>query len=98
VSGIFETQRSTPKRRLSVPRLIAAGALALLTGALIAGCAATAPAVPAARTAVATTVAPTAGVVSTATIAAAPAAPAAAAAPKAHLLGRLPAEPAPHPR
>ena len=82
MSGIFETQRSTPKRRLSVPRLIAAGALALLTGAIIAGCAATAPAAPAAPTAVATTVAPTAGIVSTATIAAAPAAPAAAAAPQ----------------
>ena len=72
MSGIFETQRSTPKRRRSVPRLIAAGALALLTGALIAGCAATAPAVPAAPTIV----------VPTATVAAAPAAPAAAAAPQ----------------
>ncbi len=49
MSGIFETQPSAPKRRRSVPRLIAAGALALLTGAIIAGCAATAPAAPAAN-------------------------------------------------
>ena len=69
MSGIFETQPSAPKRRRSVPRLIAAGALALLTGAIIAGCAATAPAAPAAPTAVV--------VIPTATVAAAPAAPAA---------------------
>ena len=61
MSGIFETQPSAPKRRRSVPRLIAAGVLALLTGALIAGCAATTPAAPAepvAPTAVAAAAAP----------------------------------------
>jgi acetyl esterase/lipase len=95
VSGIFETQRSTPKKRRSVSRLIAAGALALLTGGIIAGCAATAPAAPTAitATAVAATVAPAAIVVPTATVAAAPAAPAAAAAPQGAPQGAPPRPP-----
>ena len=91
MSGIFETQPSAPKRRRSVPRLIAAGALALLTGAIIAGCAATAPAAPAAPTAAACAPRPS------------PLRPPRPPhlqrlRPKAHPLGRLPVEPAARPR
>ena len=64
----FETQPSSAQTAPSVPRLIAAGALTLLTGAIIAGCAATAP-TP--RTAAeAATVAPAAPAAPTATAAA----------------------------
>ena len=46
-----EANDSTPRRRLSVLRLLATGALTLLAGGIIAGCAATAPAAPAATAA-----------------------------------------------
>ena len=46
-----ETRDSTPRRRSSVLRLLASGALTLLAGGIIAGCAATAPAAPAATAA-----------------------------------------------
>jgi acetyl esterase/lipase len=59
MSTVSEAQHSAPQRRLTRPRLILAGVLALLAGGIIAGCAATAPAGPAAPTA-ATTVAATA--------------------------------------
>ena len=68
-----EANASTPRRRSSVLRLLATGALTLLAGGIIAGCAATAPAAPAA------TAAPQA----TAAVAAATIAPAAPAEPTA---------------
>ena len=46
-----EANDSTPRRRSSVLRLLATGALTLLAGGIIAGCAATAPAAPAATAA-----------------------------------------------
>ena len=58
-----EANDSTPRRRSSVLRLLATGALTLLAGGIIAGCAATAPAAPAATaapTTVSATVAPAA--------------------------------------
>ena len=46
-----EANDSTPRRRSSVLRLLATGALTLLAGGIIAGCAATAPAAPTATAA-----------------------------------------------
>ena len=68
-----EANDSTPRRRLSVLRLLATGALTLLAGGIIAGCAATAPAAPAATaapTTVSATVAPAAAAEPTAAAAA----------------------------
>ena len=68
-----EANDSTPRRRSSVLRLLATGALTLLAGGIIAGCAATAPAAPTATAAPKTevaTVAPAAPTEPTATAAA----------------------------
>ncbi len=68
-----EANASTPSRRSSVLRLLATGALTLLAGGIIAGCAATAPAAPAATAAPKTeaaTVAPAAPTAPAATAAA----------------------------
>ena len=80
---ISETQSSAPKRRHSIPRLLAIGVLALLAAVIIAGCAATAPAAPVAPTAAVAKVAPAATVAPTATAAPAAAAPAATVIPAA---------------